>query len=53
MPPWPLIDSAILSNTIIFPTDDVLKKAEVQLPADPAIWATYDALWNDFLAAGK
>ena len=49
----PLIDPIIRNNLIIFPPEAVLKKAEVQLPSDPAIWAIYDALWKDFLTAGK
>ena len=44
------IDAEMLKNTVIFPTSDMLKDAEVLLPVSPEAEKLYDDVWNRFIA---
>ncbi|MCC7210197.1 MAG: spermidine/putrescine ABC transporter substrate-binding protein [Anaerolineae bacterium] len=47
----PLIDPAILSDTIVFPDSEMLANSQLTLPLSPAVRALYDDVWARFMAA--
>jgi spermidine/putrescine transport system substrate-binding protein len=48
----PLVEPEIRNNPAIFPTSEMLKKAEILLPLSPQGEALYTDIWERFLAAG-
>lgn len=47
----PFIESAILKNKAIYPSDEVLKRAEIILPLSAEGQRLYDMIWQEFLEA--
>lgn len=48
---YPLIDSAIFNDPIVFPPAETVKKSDWYLPLSPAGEALYASIWERFLAA--
>ena len=48
-----LLDPELRENTAIFPTDEMLRSAEIMLPLSPEAESRYAEIWEQFLAANE
>ncbi|WP_041470448.1 ABC transporter substrate-binding protein [Chloroflexus aggregans] len=45
---WPLVKPELLANTSIFPSNDILERAELEVPLDPATQKLHHEIWRVF-----